>query len=280
MYEYVGNLLYRPPQVLSFIEYLRLKQQEEQRAYFHKLADNYAYQSQQPGFIPQIQVHSQTFERIFGSPNIDIRPQGSVEAILSGQINSNQNPLFNTKQRNQFNFNFDQRIQLNVTGMIGDKLSVATNYNTDAQFQFDNQVKLDYKGHPDEIIQEIQAGTVSMPLPTTLIAGTQALFGVKTKLKFGRLSVTSILSQQRSQSKTITITNGSQQGTFNSSASDYDANKHFFLSQFFRNNYDKALANIPLINSGVNITKIEVWTTNRTNTTVNARDVEIGRAHV
>ena len=273
MYEYVGNLLYRPPQVLTFIEYLRLKQQEEQRANFKRLSDNYAYQSSQPGFIPQIQVHSQTFERIFGSPNIDIRPQGSVEAILSGQINSNQNPLFNTKQRNQFNFNFDQRIQLNVTGMIGDKLSVATNYNTDAQFQFDNQVKLDYKGHPDEIIQEIQAGTVSMPLPTTLIAGTQALFGVKTKLKFGRLSVTSILSQQRSQSKTITITNGSQQGTFNSSASDYDANKHFFLSQFFRNNYDKALANIPLINSGVNITKIEVWTTNRTNTTVNARDV-------
>ncbi len=273
MYEYLGNLLYRPPQVLTFMEYIRLKQVEDERAYFRKLTDNYAFQSQQPGFIPQIQVHNQTFERIFGSPNIDIRPQGSVEAILSGQINSNQNPLFNTKQRSQFNFNFDQRIQLNVTGMIGDKLSVATNYNTDAQFQFDNQVKLDYKGHADEIIQEIQAGTVSMPLPTTLIAGTQALFGLKTKLKFGKLNVTTILSQQRSQSKTLTITNGAQQGTFNTSAANYDANKHFFLSQFFRNNYDKALANIPLISSGINITKIEVWMTNRTNATTNSRDV-------
>jgi cell surface protein SprA len=273
IYERVGNLLYRPTQTLTVDEYLALKQSLDQRNYFKKLADNYAYQSQQPGFIPQLQVRNETFERIFGSPNIDIRPQGSVEAIMAGQVNSNQNPLFSTKQRDQFNFNFDQKIQLNVTGMIGDKLKIATNYSTEAQFQFDNQVKLDYVGHPDEIIQEIQAGTVSMPLNTTLIAGTQALFGVKTKLKFGNLNVTSILSQQRSQSKTITITNGSQQGQFSATAADYEANKHYFLSQFFRNNYNKALANIPIISSNINITKIEVWTTNRTNSTTDSRDV-------
>jgi cell surface protein SprA len=273
LYERIGNLLYRPPVYLSFQDYLRLKQTEEKRDYFKKLTDNYAYQSQQPGFIPPIKVRSQTFARIFGSPVIDIRPQGSAEAIMSGQINNNENPLFNTRQRKQFNFNFDQRIQLNVTGMIGDKLKIATNYNTDAQFQFDNQVKLEYTGHPDEIIQEIQAGTVSMPLNTTLITGTQALFGLKTKLKFGKLGVTSIFSQQRSQSKTITITNGSQQGNFLSSASDYEANKHYFLSQFFRNNYNKALANIPIISSNINITKIEVWTTNRSNSTTDSRDV-------
>ncbi|MEO8886804.1 MAG: cell surface protein SprA [Mucilaginibacter sp.] len=273
LYERVGNLLYRPPQYLTFSEYLALKQKEEKRDYFKQLSDNYAYQSQQPGFIPQIQVRNKTFERIFGSPTIDIRPQGSAEAIIGGQINSNQNPLFNTRQRKQFNFNFDQRIQLNVTGMIGDKLKIATNYNTEAQFQFDNQLKLEYTGHPDEIIQEIQAGTVSMPLNTSLITGTQALFGIRTKLKFGKLNVTSILTQQRSQSKTITISNGSQQGEFNASASDYEANKHYFLSQFFRNNYNKALANIPIISSNVNITKIEVWTTNRTNVATDSRDV-------
>ncbi|MDB5030903.1 cell surface protein SprA [Mucilaginibacter sp.] len=273
LYERIGNLLYRPPVYLTFDEYIRLKQTEEKRDYFKKLADNYAYQQQQPGFIPQINVHSQTFERIFGSSVIDIRPQGSAEAVMTGQINSNQNPLFNASQRTQFNFNFDQHIQLNVTGNIGDKLKIATNYNTDAQFQFDNQVKLDYLGHPDEIIQEIQAGTVSMPLNTSLITGTQQLFGIKTKLKFGKLNVTSILSQQRSQSKTITINNQGQQGNFSALASDYEANKHYFLSQYFRNNYNKALANIPIISSNINITKIEVWVTNRKNSTTDSRDV-------
>ncbi len=273
LYERVGNLLYRPPQYLTFDEYLRIKERENQRNYFKQLSDNYSYQSQQPGFMLQTQVRSQTFNQIFGGSNIDIRPQGSAEAILSGQVNNNQNPLFNTRQRSQFNFNFDQKIQLNVTGTIGDKLKISTNYNTDAQFQFENQIKLDYTGHPDEIIQKIEAGTVSMPLNTTLITGSQALFGVKTKLKFGRLDVTSILSQQRSQSKTITISNNGQQGQFRLTSADYEANKHFFLSQYFRDNYDKALANIPIISSNVHITKIEVWTTNRTNVTTDSRDV-------
>jgi cell surface protein SprA len=273
LYERVGNLLYRPPQYLTFEEYLKIRERENQRNYFKQLSDNYGYQSQQPGFMLQTQVRSQTFNQIFGGSNIDIKPQGSAEAILSGQINNNQNPLFNTRQRSQFNFNFDQKIQLNVTGTIGDKLKISTNYNTDAQFQFENQIKLDYTGHPDEIIQKIEAGTVSMPLNTTLITGSQALFGVKTKLKFGRLDVTSILSQQRSQSKTITISNNGQQGQFRLTSADYEANKHYFLSQYFRDNYDRALANIPIISSNIHITKIEVWTTNRTNVTTDSRDV-------
>ena len=273
LYERVGNMLYRPPVYLTFAQYLALKQRENERDYFKLLADNYAYQSQQPGFIPQIKVRSRTFEQIFGSDNIDIKAQGSANATFAGQINKNENPLFNTQQRDQFNFNFDEQIQLNVQGNIGDNMTFNTNYNTNAQFQFDNQIKLDYKGKEDDIIQEIQAGTVSMPLNTTLITGTQALFGVKTKLKFGKLNVTSILSQQRSQSKTITITNGSEQGNFKLTTDAYDANKHFFLSQYFRNNYDKALANIPIISSNINITKIEVWETNRTNATTNSRDI-------
>ena len=265
--------MYRPPQYLTFMEYLRMQQNINQRTYFKQLSDNYAYQSQQPGFIPQIQVRSRTFEQIFGSNTIDIRPQGSAEMIFAGQVNSNENPLFNTNQRKQFNFNFDQRIQMNVVGNIGDKLKIATNYNTDAQYQFDNQIKLDYTGHPDEIIQKIEAGTVSMPLTTSLITGTQALFGIKTKLKFGRLDVTSIFSQQRSQAKTITITNGAQQGSFSLTPVDYEANKHYFLAQYFRDNYNKALANIPIISSNITITKIEVWTTNRSSVTTDSRDV-------
>ncbi|MFI5160059.1 MAG: cell surface protein SprA [Sphingobacteriales bacterium] len=273
LYETVGNYQYRPPQYLTFAQYLSLKQHEDIRVYFKKLADDFGYQSQQEGFIPPIQIRSHTFEQIFGSSNITIRPQGSAEMIMAGQINSNQNPLFNTNQRSQFNFNFNQKIQMNLTGSIGDKLKISTNYNTDAQYQFENQIKLDYTGNPDEIIQKIEVGTVSFPLNTTLITGTQALFGVKTKLKFGKLNVTSVFSQQRSQSKTITITNGAQQNNFSLTATDYEANRHYFLSQYFRDNYNKALANIPIISSNINVTRIEVWVTNRTNNTAGSRDI-------
>ncbi len=154
--EKVGNLLYRPQRYLTYQEYLQLKQSNDIKENWKQLADKYAKDSQQPGFIPQIKIRSQTFQKIFGSEVIDIRPQGSAEVIFAGQINKNENPLFNTRQRNQGSFNFDQRIQMNVTGTIGDKLKISTNYNTEAQFQFENQLKLDYTGKPDEIIQKIE----------------------------------------------------------------------------------------------------------------------------
>jgi hypothetical protein len=162
---------------------------------------------------------------------------------------------------------------MNVTGQIGEKMKITTNYNTEAQFDFENQVKLDYTGKDDEIIRKIEAGNVSLPLSSSLITGSQALFGLKTQLQFGRLNVTSIFSQQKSQQREITISNGSQQNEFTISADNYETNKHYFLAQYFRNNYSKALENIPLNSSNVNITKLEVWVTNRANTSANSRDV-------
>jgi cell surface protein SprA len=273
IHETVGNSPYRLPQYLSIDEYRRYEEQQSLRRYWRGLSDSILSVSRTPGFIPPIKVNSQSFERIFGGSRIDIRPQGSADLTLSGRINRNENPLFNERQRIQTNFDFDQRIQMNVIGQIGEKLRLGFNYNTDAQFDFENQMKLDYTGKPDEIIRKIEAGNVSMPLNTTLITGSQALFGVKTQLQFGKLGMTTILSQQKSQTKTITIANGSQQNEFSISADSYEANKHYFLSQYFRNTYNRALANTPVITSNITITKIEVWITNRSNSTTGSRDV-------
>lgn len=271
--ERIGERLYRQPQYLSIEEYQRLENQIIKRNYWRELSDLPLAEARAPGFIPQVKVNSKSFEKLFGGSTIDIRPQGSAELTFAGRLNRNENPLFNERQRNQGNFDFNQRIQMNVVGQIGEKLRITTNYNTEAQFDFENQVKLDYTGREDEIIQKIEAGNVSLPLSSTLISGSQALFGLKTQMQFGRLNVTSVFSQQKSQSKEITITNGSQQNEFRISADNYEANKHYFLAQFFRNNYNRSLANIPIITSNVNITKIEVWVTNRSSSTADSRDV-------
>jgi len=271
--EKIGTWQYRPPQYFSIAEYQKYENEQAEKNYWHQLADQHLANASKPGFIPQIVIDSHSFERIFGSSIIDIRPQGSAELTLAGRLSSNQNPLFNERQRHQGNFDFNQKISMNVVGQIGTKLRITTNYNTEAQFDFENQIKLDYTGKPDEIIQKIEAGNVSLPLSTSLITGSQANFGLKTQLQFGRLNVTSIFSQQKSQQRAITITNGSQQNEFNITADNYEANKHYFLAQYFRNNYNKALAISPVITSNINITKIEVWVTNRSNSTVDSRDV-------
>ncbi|MDF3077925.1 MAG: sprA [Sphingobacteriaceae bacterium] len=271
--ERVGSQSFRPPQYLTIDQYQRFQAERLKNDYWRELSDVPVSQARAPGFIPPIVIDNRAFEKIFGGSTIDIRPQGAAELTLSGRVNKNENPLFNERQRKQGNFDFDQRIQMNLVGQIGEKLRITTNYNTEAQFDFENQMKLDYTGRPDEIIQKIEAGNVSLPLSSTLISGSQALFGLKTQLQFGRMNVTTIFSQQKSQTKEITIANGSQQNEFSLSADNYEANKHYFLSQYFRNNYNRALANAPIITSNINITRMEVWVTNRNNSTVDSRDV-------
>lgn len=271
--EKIGDRLYRAPQYLSIEEYQKYENELIKRNYWRELANLPLAEAREPGFIPPVKINSRSFERLFGGSTIDIRPQGSADLTFSGRLNRNENPLFNERQRKQGNFDFDQRIQMNVVGQIGEKLRITTNYNTEAQFDFENQVKLDYTGKDDEIVRKIEAGNVSLPLSSSFITGSQALFGLKTQLQFGRLNVTSVFSQQKSQQREITITNGSQQNEFRISADNYESNKHYFLGQYFRNNYNKSLQNIPLITSNINITKIEVWITNRSSSTANSRDV-------
>lgn len=269
----IGGRFYSTPTYLTIAEYERLVEQEIKKKNWRSGADVAVNQLREDGFIPSLNIASKGFQRIFGSGTIAIKPRGeaSAEAVLG--LNKNENPLFNEKQRSQLDANFSQKIQMDVIGEIGTKLKMKMNYNTGATFDFENQIKLDYTGGEDEVIKKIELGNVSMPLNSTLISGTQSLFGVKTQLQFGRLNVTSVYSQQKSQSKNINVSNGAQQSDFNLSAADYEVNKHYFLAQYFKDNYNRFSSNPLLITSGINITKVEVWITNKSGSTSSSRDV-------
>ena len=280
--EKMGDRLYRPTQYLTIEEYQRYENQLLKKKNWKELSDLPLVQAREPGFIPPIVVNNKVFERIFGGTTIDIRPQVSAEVIMAGRINVNQNPLLQENQRSQFSFDLTQRMQANVVGQVGSRMRILMNYNTEAQFDFENQVKLQFTGIPtkpgfegkdDDIIKKIEAGNTSFPLNTSLITGSQALFGLKTQLQFGKLNVTTVFSQQKSQQQNITISNGSQQNKFRISANSYDANRHFFLSQYFRDNYNQSLSKIPTIISQINVTRVEVWLTNKTGSTADSRDI-------
>ena len=155
------------------------------------------------------------------------------------------------------------KMQVNVTGQIGDHIKINTNYDTEATFEFENQTGLNWQGKENDILQSIELGNVSLPLNGSLIQGGQSLFGVKTKLQFGKLTMTAIATQQKGETRETEVNGGAQITRFNIQASDYDVNRHFFLSQYFADNYDNALARLPVIQSNVLINYIEVWVTNR-----------------
>ncbi|MFD2284810.1 cell surface protein SprA [Pedobacter petrophilus] len=271
--ELIGDKYVTQTQYLTIDEYSRLVNSEVKRGNWRNISNAEVGDYRNTGIIPKIQVNSKAFEKLFGGTTIDIQPRGEAELTFLGRRNKNENPLFNERQRVQTNFDFNQRIQMDLVGNIGTKLKIKSNYNTEAQFDFENQIKLDYTGGADDIIKKIEAGNVSLPLNTSLITGTQALFGIKTQLQFGKLNVTSVYTQQKSESRELRITNGAQQNEFAVTADNYEANKHYFLAQYFRNNYNKHLANAPIITSPIQITKIEVWITNKAGNTTDSRDI-------
>lgn len=213
-------------------------------------------------------------EKIFGPGGVQIKTRGSAELQFGISTQKIDNPSLSEQQRKTTAFDFDEKINLNVTGSIGDKMSLDFSYNTEASFDFDAQkLKLQYEGKEDEIIQLLEAGNVSMPTNSSLIKGASSLFGIRADLQFGKLKVQAVVSQQESESKTVSSKGGVQTSSYEINVSDYDDNRHFFLAQYFYNTYDRNMEQLPNILSGITINRIEVWVTNKSGSYDNPRNV-------
>lgn len=271
----IGNTPFGPASSMSVDEYIDYDLRNSVRDYWRERGASHVSQGNRRGggLIPQIHVGGDIFESIFGSNTIDIRPSGNVELIFGVLHNFNDNPNFPIKQRKVTQFNFDENIQLNALAKIGDKIEFNLNYNTEAMFDFEQEMKLKFEGKEDDILQLIEFGNVTMPLNSTLISGSQSLFGVKTQLKFGKLMVTAVASQKRSETETITVTGGAQTNDFYIKADEYDGDRHYFLGQFFRDHYNQYLSTLPLVSSPIVITKIEVWRTTIGSATQDNRNI-------
>jgi cell surface protein SprA len=269
--EKVGQLNFRPPSSMSVKEYLQYDRKTSVNNYWLQKSKETTAPQRSP-LLSNIKM-GESFDKIFGTDAISIVPQGSAELIFGYSMSRIDNPALSEKNRKNGSFLFKEKIQMNVTGSIGDKMQLGINYNTEASFDFENKTKLEYSGKEDEIIKKIEAGNVSFSLPGTLITGSQSLFGLKTDLQFGKLFVSSVFSHQRGQSQQIEVKGGAQVTKFEVDAADYDANRHFFLSHFFRDNYNAWLENLPYVNSGVRIQQIEVWVTNKSSITTDTRNI-------
>ncbi|MDT0621012.1 cell surface protein SprA [Croceitalea vernalis] len=276
--ESVGDFNVNYPLFLTPDQYYELVRKESMKSYFKEKIDAFSGRKEgseeaRKNLLPNFYVNSNFFESVFGGNTIEVIPQGSVAMDLGIIWQKNDNPALSPRNRTNLSFDFDQRISLSMLGKVGERLQVTANYDTEATFDFQNLVKLDYTPTEDDILRSIEVGNVNMPLNSSLITGAQSLFGVKTQLQFGKTTVTAVFSEQRSQNNTVVAQGGGTLNEFALTALDYDEDKHFFLAQYFRDNYDAALTNYPFIQSQVQITRLEVWVTNRNQQTLNVRNI-------
>ncbi len=273
LYKKVGNMDVRMPYTMSLEEYMDHENRRSVTSYWRQKQKEQAPYAEK-GFSllnPSFKVGGKAFETIFGSNEINVKLQGMAELKVGVQHTKIDNPTLQERLRSTTTFDFQEKIQMNVSGTIGERLTLGINYNTEATFDFENQVNIEYEGGEDDILRNVEAGNVTMPLPGTLITGSQSLFGVKTEMQFGKLNVTSVFSQQRGESKVLNIEGGASTSEFEIQGHEYDKNRHFFLSQQFRDDYEDALKQLPVISSKINITRVEVWVTNK------RRDIDAAR---
>jgi cell surface protein SprA len=271
-YEKVGSLNYRLPQSMSLEDYIDYDFNQSVKEYWLTRTQQESTDSR-GGLIPKLTVGGEAFNRIFGGNTINIVPQGYVEVSFGYQVNKTDNPSISENLRSVPTFDFDEKIQMNVTGQIGTKMNMKVNYNTEATFDYENQIKMEYTGEEDEILRSIQAGNVSMPLNGTLITGASNLFGMKAEMQFGKLNFTAMVAQVKGETTTVETEDGAEVTSFDIDATDYDKNKHFFLSQYFRDNYETWVKNPAVLRSNITISKIEVWVTNKSGDYTDSRNI-------
>jgi cell surface protein SprA len=278
--ETVGSdINFRDPTDISREELLKFQERQAINDYYRlKSQGGVAGAGAQPGsaqaqrLIPKIDI-GPVADRIFGGRYIDIRPAGSLSLKAGARFNVNRNPALTLRQQSVGDFLFEQNLNLNLSGSVGTKLKLNFNYDTKAAFDFDNQMKFDYAGQPTDILRKLDLGNVSMPLNNSLITGGSNLFGVKAQMQFGRLGVTAVAATLRGSADEVRVQNGAQSRTFELKASQYERDRHYFLAQYFRDRYDQTLRGLPTVQSGITITRLEVYVTNDNRTTDNLRNV-------
>jgi len=271
----IGDSYLNAPVLMTPDEYRQWVEKRALHDFFHqKNKENIENKGEDKFSFSDMHFDLGPAEKIFGPGGVRIKTQGTAELKLGVTMKDIDNPSLPIRNRKTTAFDFDEKINLNVNGKVGDKVNMNLNYNTDATFDFDTQnLKLKYEGKEDEIIKLVEGGNVSFPSNNSLVKGASSLFGIRTDMQFGRLKLQTVISQKKSSTKSVSSKGGTQTTPFELDVADYEENRHFFLSHYFRERYDQAMQTLPDLMTGVEINRVEIWVTNKSGNTTNTRNI-------
>ena len=271
----MGGTWINTPIMMTTADYLKWTERKQRNDWFKKQNQTFMENKGKDKFdFTDMHFDLGPAEKIFGPGGVRIRTQGNAELKFGATTKNIDNPSIPIRNRKTTTLDFDEKINLNVNGKVGDKVNMNLNYNTDVTFDFDAQkLKLKYDGKEDEIIKLIEAGNISFPSNSSLVNGATSLFGLRTDMQFGKLKLQMVASQKKSSTKSVSSKGGTQMTPFNIDVANYEENRHFFLDPYFRNNYDRYMKTIPTVTSGITINRVEVWVTNKSGSTSNTRNI-------
>lgn len=271
----IGGTYIDAPIMMTLDEYLNhVGHQQRAQFYRSKNAEIFEQKGKEKFDFTDMHFDLGPAEKIFGPGGVRVKTRGTAELRFGATFKNIDNPSLPIRNRKTTTIDFDEKININMSGSVGDKVNMNLNYNTDATFDFDQQnIKLKYEGKEDEIIKLLEVGNVSFPSNSSLVQGATSLFGMRSDLQFGKLKLQTVISQKKSNSKSVSSKGGVQLTPFEIDVANYEENRHFFLSHYFRNTYDAAMSTLPNLATGIKIGRVEVWVTNKSGATTNTRNI-------
>lgn len=235
----IGDQVVKLVLKIPLSEYIELKLKSREQTLWDDLAYKYELRDAKKGLGDlikditdfEIPLPSVGILSIFGTPKINLKIGGAVD-IHGAWRNETTEGLTASRLGNSRNEpDFRQQVQINVNGTIGDKLQINADWNTERNFEYENQLKIKYTGYEDEIVQSVEAGNVSLQT-SPLVGGGEALFGIKSVFKLGPLNLTVLASQKKGEIKEKSVSGGTQTQEFQIRAFDYSKN-HYFLNSVY-----------------------------------------------
>lgn len=261
------------PSFLTLDKYLEYRREKERRRIWDSLTSAYDLKKALSGrdlasILSQTTGISLPFPPnpifgIFGKPEISINVTGDVNVRAGWRWDSQNQGSTSAFGQTQSGPLFSQDINLNVSGKIGDKLKLGVDWNTKQTFELNNKFNIGFTGNDDDIIKRVELGNIQFPVPSTLIGGAQALFGVRADFQFGPLFLKTVASQRRGERKFAQVRGGGAlKQQFQIHAYDY-ARNNFFLDTVYKRIYTEYYKNsTPVTPSDAvqyQIKEIEVW---------------------
>ena len=171
--------------------------------------------------------------RFFGDNIGRLKVTGSQRITIGGS-STKRKPEQVTESSNKGFFpdlKMEQKLNLGISGTIGKKIKVDVKQTSDESIFEKNKISIKYEGDEDDPIKLIEAGDTRLSLSGSQFisysASSQNLFGIKGEFEFGKLKLTTIVSQQEGQQASATAT-----GNAVEQESDY-MDKHFFRNKYF-----------------------------------------------
>lgn len=270
--EKIGDQVVKIILEIPIQEYIELMIKTREQVLWDELAYKYELKDSKKGLGDlikditdfEIPLPSVGILSIFGTPKINLKIGGSVD-IHGAWRNETTEGLTASRLGNTRNEpDFRQQVQINVNGTIGDKLQISADWNTERNFEYENQLKIKYTGYEDEIVQVVEAGNVSLQT-SPLVGGGEALFGIKSQFKLGPLNLTVLASQKKGEIKEKTLSGGTSTNTYEIRPYKYSRN-HYFLDAIYAdtteglNIFNKYYGNpTPIDVQQYFVRDIEVW---------------------